>query len=93
MRLFYRRPGTVGAGGDKQDETYVSDLSDAVRSAVESGIRDGLSNRQDRGAVRAAADAHVGHLLSDRAGVVEVRQHTRAHGNRADVQRERLQRR
>lgn len=59
---------------------------------VEPRVGDHLPNSQDHCAVRAAAVAHVGRLLSDRPRPMEVRQYTRAHGNRADVQRQRLQR-
>jgi len=59
---------------------------------VEPRVRDRLPDRQDHRALHPAPIAHVGRLLSDCPGAMEIRQHTRAHGNCANVQRQCLQR-
>jgi len=81
-----RRSRVIGVGSYQQDETDIH-LSDPVRSSVEPRVGDRLSNRQDHRPLRPAAIAHVGRLLSDSPSAVEIRQHTRTHGNRANVQR------
>lgn len=89
MFCSYRHPRVVGVGSDKQDKTYVH-LSDSVRSLVEPRIGNRLPNRQNHRSLRIALVTHVGGLLPDSPCAVEVRQHTRAHGNRTNVQREHL---
>lgn len=83
-----RRSGTLGAGNHEQHETRVHriHLPYPMRGHVEPRIGNRLPDSQDDRVVRTAAVAHVRHLLSDCPSLVEVRQYTRAHGNRTDVQ-------
>lgn len=55
---------------------------------MEPRIGDHLPDNKDVRALLPAPIAHVRHLLSDRPGAVEIRQHTRSHGDRANVQRQ-----